>query len=146
MNNNLKFLIFLEKSLLENKEVPIGELMKEFQKEHERFSIINQNVIIIHLYGSIVMPWESLKKRLPKKIMMSKIDPKEWGYFKILNHNPSHPIHKMDLRFFLRKLRNAISHNSVYIEDDKSVVFRDRDGSKIKYEWEELLKLIGKLS
>ena len=146
MNNNLKFLIFLEKSLLENEGISIRELMNNFQKEHEGFSIINKDAILIHLYGSIVVPWESLKKRLPKKIMMSKIDPKEWGYFKILNHNPSHPIHKMDLRFFIRKLRNAISHNSVYIEDDKSIIFRDRDGSKFKYEWEELLKLIGKLS
>jgi hypothetical protein len=146
MDDNLKFLIFLDKSLLKNEDASIRELMNNFQKEQEGFSIINKDAILIHLYGSIVVPWESLKKRLPKKIMMSKIDPKEWGYFRILNHNPSHPIHKMDLRFFIRKLRNAISHNSVYIQDDKSIIFRDRDGSKIKYEWEELLKLIEKLS
>jgi hypothetical protein len=146
MDDNLKFLIFLDKSLLKNEDASIRELMNNFQKEQEGFSIINKDAILIHLYGSIVVPWESLKKRLPKKIMMSKIDPKEWGYFRILNHNPSHHIHKMDLRFFIRKLRNAISHNSVYIQDDKSIIFRDRDGSKIKYEWEELLKLIEKLS
>lgn len=146
MNDNLEFLIFLEESLLKNEGALLKDLMEEFQQEHKEFSVMNKDAILIHLYGSIVLPWEKLKKRLPKKIMMSKIDPQEWGYFKILNHNPSHAIHKMDFRFFIRKLRNAISHDSVYVQEDKSVIFRDRDGSKIKYEWKELLKLIDKLS
>jgi len=145
MDNNLTFLTFLEKNLQENPDIPLNELIKTFKKEHPTFKIINSEIILNHLYGSIVLPWEKLKRKLPKKIMMSEINPEEWGYYKILNHNPSHPIHKMDLRFFIRKLRNSISHNNVFINKDKSVIFRDRDGSKIKYEWEELLKLIEKL-
>lgn len=145
MNNNLAFLTFLEQSVQEKPEISIGELIEEFKKSNPSFHIINSEIILNHLYGSIVLPWERLKRKLPKKIMMADIDHEEWGYYKILNHNPSHPIHKMDLRFFIRKLRNSISHNNVSIQKDKSVIFRDRDGSKIKYEWDELLKLMGKL-
>lgn len=146
MNKNLAFLTSLENEVKNNTDISLKDFVNEFKKENKGFEIINQELILIHLYGSIVLPWENLKRNLPKKIMMSEIDHELWGYFKILNHNPKHPIHKMDLRFFLRKLRNSISHNNAFINDDRSVVFRDRDGSKIKYEWKELLKLISQLT
>ena len=145
MNKNLAFLLYLEQLSKENKNISLESIIHDFQEKHPDFKIINKDIILIHLYGSIVLPWEKLKKKLPKKIMMSNINHEEWGYYKILNHNPSHPIHKMDLRFFLRKLRNSISHNNVTVKEDKSVIFRDRDGIKIQYEWEELLKLIHQL-
>ena len=145
MNKNLQFLLDLERLSFEDNDISLKKIVDNFKKEHPDFTIINPEIIRIHLYGSIVLPWERLKKKLPKKIMMSDIDHGQWGYYKILNHNPSYPIHKMDLRFFLRKLRNSISHNNVRVNTDKSVIFRDRDGSKIKYEWEELLKLMDQL-
>ena len=138
----MNFLNAIEQSILDDKDISLKSFVEQFKATNQGFELLNKHVILIHLYGSIVLPWESLKKKLPKKIMMSEIDPEEWGYFKIMNHNTRHPIHKMDLRFFLRKLRNSISHNNAFVNDDKSVIFRDRDGSKIKYEWEDLLKLM----
>jgi len=141
----LHFLSQLEKAIQENSNLSLSEFYQQFKEKNTEFEIINENVIQMHLYSSIVLPWEQLKKTLPKKIKLSEINYEEWGYFKILNQNPSHAIHKMDLRFFIRKLRNAISHNNVFIHKDKSVVFRDKDQTKIRYEWEELIKLMGKL-
>lgn len=146
MDKNLQFLLELERISLENPDIPLGDIIRDFKEKQPAFTIINEKAVIIHLYGNIVLPWEMLKKKLPKKITMSDIDPELWGYYKILNHNPSYPIHKMDLRFFLRKLRNAISHNNVKVNQDKSVIFRDRDGCKIKYEWVELLKLMEQIA
>lgn len=145
VNKNLEFLLYLEQLSKEEKDISLERSILDFKEKHPRFNIINKDIILIHLYGSIVLPWEKLKKKLPKKIMMSEINHEEWGFYKILNHNPSHPIHKMDLRFFLRKLRNSISHNNVIVKENKSVIFRDRDGSKIQYEWTELLKLMNQL-
>ena len=110
MNENLNFLNAIEQSILDDKDISLKSFIEQFKAANQGFEVLNKHIILIHLYGNIVLPWESLKNKLSKKIMMSEIDPEEWGYFKIMNHNPRHPIHKMDLRFFLRKLRNSIMH------------------------------------
>jgi len=146
LDKNLAFLIHLQNSLKEDSNTSLEDAIGEFKKEYPRFTIINKDIIVMQLYRGIVIPWESLKRKLPKKIMMSDLDTSVWGNYKILDYDPRHSINKMDLRFFIRKLRNAISHNKIKILDDHSVIFRDREGTKIKYEWKELLKLLEQLT
>ncbi len=146
MDINLLFLIELDNALQSESDISIQSFFDSFRKKHPHFEIFNPRFISMLLFAQIVMPWESLKHRLPKKIMLSDLDFEQWGYFKVLNHNPKHSIHKLDLRFFIRKLRNSISHNNFRINKDKSVTFRDKDNTKIKYEWEELIRLFSQLN
>ncbi len=148
MNPNLELIILLDKNTKENGQQSLLEFQEEFLEKigTHSFNYMNPELVLISLYSSIVLPWEKLKYKLPKKIMLTQLETDKWGSYKILNHNPSFPLSKIDLRFFIRKLRNSISHNKVTIDKELNIIFRDKDGMKIKYAWNELLKLIRQLN
>lgn len=107
---------------------------------NEKFSIVNQGVILTHLYGLIILPKEVYEGRLPKqKLDMDTIS--EWGGFnfiklpeklngyfkKQLNIQSAADVNQLTLEFLIVKLRNSISHGSVKISTKMEFTFVDND-------------------
>ena len=53
---------------------------------------------------------------------------------------------ELTLEFFIRKIRNAISHASVEITNDMNFIFHDKDGTQIKYSINGLQTFIRKFT
>ena len=109
----------------------------------ENYSIVNQGVILTHLYGLIVYPKEIFHNDIPQ-IRLKDINYKSWGNFEILSM-PQGEIKilgekkvftnedELTLEYLIRKIRNSLSHASVEIFDNMDFIFIDKDQSKIKF-------------
>jgi hypothetical protein len=144
----------LEKLVLANRtetKETISNFIANWQKDigwdkDETYSIVNQGVLLTHLYGLIVYPKEIFINEIPDQLFVEFINKKEWGKFRILNYPKKiNSDHKMELKFFVRKIRNAISHATVEITNNMTFIFEDtRDGTKIEFGINDLLKFVNK--
>lgn len=111
--------------------------------------LINQGSLLAHLYGLIVYPWEALQDGFPVGKTVNELDPNEWGTYSIIHLAPGYDPNNLDLRFFLKKIRNAISHATVDILDDMSFVFKDmrvpNRAATIKFEINDLMTFVLRL-
>lgn len=159
---NVNLLSFFEFNLKANPNISINEFFTNWQKsiswdKNENYLIVNQGVILTHLYGLIMYPKEIFHSDIPNKLI-KEIKKEEWGSFEVLNL----PIHlnkndkknmeletiteegQMTIEFFIRKIRNSIGHGRVEILEDSSYIFNDEDETRIKFKLDGLKKFIQK--
>ena len=155
-NLSINLLRTLANNIKYNPNKTLLHFFIDWQKEigwdkHENYSILNQGVILTHLYGLIAYPKEIFNKQIPN-IMISCINKEEWGNFKFQSFPSS--LSKKDkftfgtdtitnedqvsLEFFIRKLRNSISHGRVKIYENLDFEFNDEDGTSIIFNISEL--------
>lgn len=146
LNINLLGSLFV--NLRNNPEKKLGDFFYEWQKsigwdQKENYNIVNQGVMLTHLYGLIVYPKNIFHNDIPT-IKLKDIDKKSWGNYefkslptkevKILGEKKFiHDESEMTLEFFIRKIRNSLSHASIEILENMDFIFSDEDGSKIYF-------------
>lgn len=105
----------------------LNDVYKEFEKDYKvdlnQHAFFNQYQFICSLYAYIVLPKEALFKNIPKNLSINELN-QNWG---LTSLNKT----KMKFDYFLRRLRNAISHGNV--ECDENLVFHFRDEDKYNY-------------
>ena len=127
--NNLKFLEYYSESL------KVDSLLADFNSEWlnsidwksgEDYSFLNQGVVLTSLYGLIVYPKEIFYNKIPDK----KIEELEeqWGHPCIKLWKVSNS--KKNLKQFVKKIRNSLSHGRVLIGEDFSFTFEDGPNAK----------------
>lgn len=106
------------------------------------YNILNQGVLITHLYGLIVYPQQIYKDNIRTKNVT--IDKQIWGNYEVLkNEYARRRIDPNNLNDLLEKLRNAISHATVFIDSNMKFHFTDKhEGNhfEVSFEHLELLK------
>ncbi len=146
--------------LRNNPQKTIRDFINEFQKsiswdKKEDYSIVNQGVVLTHLYGLIVYPKTAFHNEIPF-IKLNQIDKNKWGHFEFksfpnrLNSTDQSKFgvgkvtkeSDMTLEFLIRKIRNSISHNRVEIFENMDFKFSDEDGSEILFTISELQKFV----
>ncbi len=145
-----------------NPDKKLSDFINDWQKsigwdKTENYSILNQGVILTHLYGLIVYPKVVFHNQIPK-IKLDQINKIEWGGFEFLSF-PSYlskndkdtfgtetisSEKEMTLEFLIRKIRNAISHARIKIYENMDFVFEDEDGTKIRFKISGLQKFTEK--
>ena len=149
---NMNFLGKFVMALQSSPQLPIIKFFEDWQKSigfnnHELYSIVNQGVILTHLYGLIVFPKVVFHNEIPT-IKIGEINMEEWGNpnflslpgelrkkdKRVLGIDSVSNESELTLEFFIRKLRNSISHNRVSISESMDFVFEDEDGTKVKFD------------
>lgn len=164
---SLNLLGSLVKSLNDQPNQTLKDFFLEWEKEidwdkpDEHYSIVNQGVLLTHLYGLIVYPHSVFQDEIPETIKVGGIDKNEWGNFVIqrfpkIKKNGKKTIIKnedeLDLKSFIKGLRDPISHARVTISADnsgKSLKFRfdgGREGMEVEFSITGLQKFTKKLS
>lgn len=105
-------------------------------------TILTPALLQQQLYGQIARPWERLKRNKQKKSVLKKRMATDWASFDILNLHPSLSRKPMTLSFVLEFLRNAISHDKVRWDEDRSATFSDWDNNKLRFSLPELLRFM----
>ncbi len=112
---------------------------------HSGQKLINTGVLLMHLYGLIVLPWELLKHQIRKDSKLKKSTLDEWCTFRLVEIAPTMQRKKLRLYFVLEMMRNALSHATISVDQDLSITFIDRRGTKIKFTLEELKEFLHRL-
>ena len=144
----------LTNSIRTNPDKTLSDFFNDWQKSHrwdstESYSIVNQGVILTHLYGLIAYPKEVFNNQIPI-IKLDQIDKKEWGRFEFISFPSPSLLSKKDkgvfgvetvtseremtLEFLVRKIRNSISHAHITIYKNMDFDFEDKDGTKIHFD------------
>lgn len=148
---SLEFLTAFEIELDRNPDLSIGEFYRKYldyinwDQPDVHYPLINQGTLLSHLYGMIVYPWETLRDSLPEGMMLSNLPKEDWGEFEILSLPDGQNESQLSFNYFIRKMRNAISHGRVKVENEMNFYFSDQDGAEIKFGINELVKFIYKL-
>ncbi|TCK98029.1 hypothetical protein EDC19_0440 [Natranaerovirga hydrolytica] len=123
MANNLLGLIDQHKN---NKDIKLSEILEKINKDEHHY-FWNQYQMLTSLTAFIVIPKETFWNDV-SDIELSKLS-ERWGL-----RNVSSKYADMKLKFFLRKIRNSISHGN--IEIDKTVfIFKDKNPDTSKYDF-----------
>jgi len=147
---SLEFLTVFEMELRDNPGLTVSEFYQKYLKHIQwdqpdnPYPLINQGSLLAHLYGMIVYPWETLKASLPAGTLLNDLSQDEWGIYEIISLPNGQNINQLPFEFFIRKLRNAISHGRVKVDSAMNFFFSDQDGTIIKYGINELEKFIYK--
>jgi len=151
-NLSIKFLESFIINIKDNPNKTLSNFFDDWQKSinweiDENYSIVNQGVILTHLYGLIVYPKVVFNNQIPK-IKLDQINKNEWGSFefrafpsflskndKIVFGVETIILEKdITLEFLIRKIRNSISHARIIIYENMDYEFEDEDGTKIHFE------------
>lgn len=140
---NLRLLQAFEEALRTSPELPLAEFWKKVNNSEALYES-GAATLMVYLYGLVVYPWEKMQNQHKKKYALYEIKADEWGDFQILNMPPEFIRKQPRLGFVLELMRNATSHASVTIDEDKRVVFKDRKGTRIRFTAEGLLLFLEK--
>jgi hypothetical protein len=160
---NLDLLGCLVMRLSSDPEMSLSDFFESWQKsinwdQDKKYSVVNQGVVLTHLYGLIVFPKEVFKEEVPKTKLNKTVE-NEWGNFEFLSfpsllNNADKLMFGVDtvslkedmtLEFVIRKIRNAISHANVEINEEGDFIFFDKDDTKIKFTINGLQKFTERL-
>lgn len=111
----------------------------------ENQDLISPAILLIHLYGLIVFPWEQLKQRIQKDGFLRKTALDGWCRYQVLQHAPNMQHKEMRLYFVVEMMRHAIAHASITMDDEYGIVFHDRRGTKLGFQKEDLSCFLKKL-
>jgi len=132
---NLLFLGAFIKAVKSNPNQKIEDFFNEWHKKikwdrkNERYSLINQGVILTSLYGLIVYPKEIFFNNIPK-ISIESLNKDEWGNISI----EMCPDCDKNLQGVVKHIRNSLSHGRVTITEKDNFVFEDgRDESTLNF-------------
>ncbi len=145
---SLEFLTAFELELQHNPNTSVNDFYHKFlahihwDQPSKRYNLINQGSLLAHLYGMVVYPKETLSQNLSMQKKFSEFLETTWGRFDIVSL--PNGIRKEDIQFefFFRKLRNAISHGNVEVDSTMKFYFKDKDGTEIVVELDELVKFM----
>lgn len=148
---SLEFLTAFEIELRHNPKISIEDFHHKFSdymnkgESRAPYPLINQGVLIAHLYGMIVYPKETLRDELPTDKLLKELSRDVWGNFEVLSLPNRGEFKDKDenewtFDFFIKKMRNSISHGRVNVDSDMNFTFEDMDGTKIKFDIHELIK------
>ena len=142
-----EFLNKIDEGLHKNPEISLENFLQSIFEDSNNFnnSVVNPGVLLITLYGLIVFPWERLRKIIRKDQNLRKTNLDDWCNFKIFNLAPAMQRKPLPLYFVLELMRNAISHANVKIEDNLRITFRERRGTTIAFEHNELKDFLANL-
>ena len=101
------------KQILNQLYAPYEKVEPNYRDHH---SFLNQYQLISSLYTYIVLPKESFFDSIPEEIELSSLKD-GWGINSI---TPS-----FTLKYFLRRMRNAISHGNIEFTDHLEFTFID---------------------
>lgn len=150
VKQSLEFLTAFQVALRDNPTLTVGEFYQQYLKyirwdqPDNPYPLINQGSLLAHLYGMIVYPWETLKASLPAGTLLNDLPKDEWGIYEIISLPNGQNASQLSFEFFVKKLRNAISHGRVKVDSEMNFFFSDQDGTSIKYGIHELVKFIYK--
>lgn len=142
------FLNKTDEALQENPEMSIQKICTSSiftSDEAAVTSVSNPGTLLMLLYGLIVFPWERLRKEFRRDPVLRKTRLADWCTFHLFNLAPSMQRKPILLYFTLELMRNAISHANVRIEDNLQISFRDRQGTILAFEYEQLKVFLDKL-
>lgn len=131
----------IDESLQQNPEESIQKIWEKAratQSGSTMNEVINPGTLLIQLYGLIVFPWERLKKTFRRDATLRKTPLSQWCNFQIYNLAPAMQRKPILLFFTLELMRNAISHADVRIDGQLRITFKDRRGTVIAFDYEQL--------
>lgn len=112
--------------------------LKNFSQEKAADPKLTAGVMLMHLYGLIVFPWEQLQKQIRTQKLIRKVPLSKWCTYRIVNQAPHLERKVLTVYSTLHILRNAISHATITIDPDLTFVFRERRGTTLKFTINEL--------
>ncbi len=145
VKKDIAFRRMLEKTCTEQPDMSLKDFIASLPEKGEELAP-SPSLIVLQLYGLIVFPWEKWKRDLKRKNELKKIDPFEWGRFRILNLPRKMAGKKIRLDFVLEKLRNAIAHAQIGYREKDGFIFRDKDGTALCFDKEELRRFTESLA
>lgn len=133
---NLAFLTAFIQAVKFNPNQKIKDFFDKFHedikwdKKDERYSLLNQGIILTSLYGLIVYPKEKFFGKIPK-IPIQSLNINEWGKISIYNC----PHNDRNLKNMIRRIRNSLSHGRVTIDQNLNFIFVDgKDESAVDFQ------------
>ena len=107
-----------------DKEITLHEVLEKFSEPYrkigfdlEKHAFFNQHQMLTSMWAFIVLPKEGFYDELPDRSIL-ELDAK-WGL--------SDSEIDVDLKYFVRKLRNSISHARFKVSEDLSFTFMDKN-------------------
>ena len=99
---------------------------------------IPAGVLLMHLYGFIVYPWETYLKQIRQHRALRRQTLNDWCTYRITNQPPEFARKPLPIYTALNIMRNAVSHAKVHIHDDQSISFQEKRGTTLYFQRDEL--------
>ena len=95
---------------------------------------ITPGVLLMHLYGFIVYPWETYLKQIRQHRDLRRQTLNDWCTYRITNQPPEFARKPLPIYTALNLMRNAVSHAKVHIHDDQSISFQEKRGTTLYFQ------------
>lgn len=121
---NINFLVHFMKSYKNSPNQNLSTFYTTWTnriKQNKNYNLSNQGIYLTSLYGLFLYPQQVFFDNIPE-IELDKLDKSKWGNSQIIIWNNQ----KKTLKNYTKRIRNALSHGRVYIDEKCNFTFEDK--------------------